>query len=225
MLAFKKCDGQRAVTLVETKLAGYALNWWENIQQLHVFGGHDYIIDWEVMRGEMMTRFIPSTYEEESFAKLQTLQLEVQHVSCFRLGLTKRIQDEMILFSPQSLFEIVEMTHRVEAKLKPSGYSSFILVSPQSLFEIVEMAHRIEAKLKPSGYSSFTTTTGSHNTHFCFPQTLAAIKRICPKRALLIGMTHEFDYNKDNQYLMEWSIREGIPVALAHDGLGIPIDL
>lgn len=76
---------------------------------------------------------------------------------------------------------------------------------------------------------------GSHNTHFCLPQvsfaclqsychpvtvclvlllyistffqTLEAVKRICPKRALLIGMTHEFDHHKDNEYLMEWSRR------------------
>ncbi|GMH01462.1 hypothetical protein Nepgr_003301 [Nepenthes gracilis] len=67
--------------------------------------------------------------------------------------------------------------------------------------------------------------TGSHNTHFCFPQTLDAVKRLCPKRALLIGMTHQFDHCKDNAFLLEWSRREGIPVQLAHDGLRIPIDL
>ncbi|KAF2305486.1 hypothetical protein GH714_005677 [Hevea brasiliensis] len=66
---------------------------------------------------------------------------------------------------------------------------------------------------------------GSHNTHFCFPQTLEAVKRLCPKRALLIGMTHEFDHYKDNDFLMEWSKREGIPVQLAHDGMRVPIEL
>lgn len=67
--------------------------------------------------------------------------------------------------------------------------------------------------------------TGSHNTHFCLPQTLEAVKRLCPKQALLVGMTHEFDHHKDNEFLAEWSRREGIPVQLAHDGLRIPIDL
>ncbi|ESR62205.1 hypothetical protein CICLE_v10015916mg [Citrus x clementina] len=66
---------------------------------------------------------------------------------------------------------------------------------------------------------------GCHNTHFCFPQTLEAVKRLCPKQALLIGMTHEFDHHKDNEFLAEWSKREGIPVQLSHDGLRIPIDL
>lgn len=67
--------------------------------------------------------------------------------------------------------------------------------------------------------------TGSHNTHFCLPQTLDAVKKLCPKRALLVGMTHEFDHHKDNDFLMEWSKREGIQVQLAHDGLRIPVHL
>ncbi|KAH7545186.1 hypothetical protein FEM48_Zijuj01G0067000 [Ziziphus jujuba var. spinosa] len=76
-----------------------------------------------------------------------------------------------------------------------------------------------------AGIMISNTKNGSHNTHFCLPQTLDAVKRICPKQALLIGMTHEFDHHKDNKYLMEWSRREGIPVQLAHDGLRIPIHL
>ncbi|KAF2323967.1 hypothetical protein GH714_005740 [Hevea brasiliensis] len=56
-------------------------------------------------------------------------------------------------------------------------------------------------------------------------KTLEAVKRLCPKRALLIGMTHEFDHYKDNDFLMEWSKREGIPVQLAHDGMRVPIEL
>ncbi|XP_057428569.1 putative hydrolase C777.06c [Lotus japonicus] len=67
--------------------------------------------------------------------------------------------------------------------------------------------------------------TGSHNVHLCFPQTLETVKRLCPKQTLLIGMTHEFDHHKDNEFLKEWSRREGIQVQLAHDGLRVPIDL
>ncbi|KAL2341086.1 hypothetical protein Fmac_009026 [Flemingia macrophylla] len=67
--------------------------------------------------------------------------------------------------------------------------------------------------------------TGSHNVHLCFPQTLETVKRLCPKQTLLIGMTHEFDHHKDNEFLAEWSRREGISVQLAHDGLRVPINL
>ncbi|KAL6650645.1 hypothetical protein ACP70R_009570 [Stipagrostis hirtigluma subsp. patula] len=55
--------------------------------------------------------------------------------------------------------------------------------------------------------------------------SLDAIKRICPKRALLTGMRHDFEHHRENQMLAEWSRREGIPVQLAHDGLRIFIDL
>ncbi|KAK8963798.1 hypothetical protein KSP40_PGU014215 [Platanthera guangdongensis] len=46
---------------------------------------------------------------------------------------------------------------------------------------------------------------GSHNTHFCLPQSLDAVRRIRPKRALFIGMTHDFEHFKDNKALKEWS--------------------
>lgn len=65
----------------------------------------------------------------------------------------------------------------------------------------------------------------THNTHLCFNETLDAVKRICPKRALLVGMTHEFEHQRDNEFLAEWSTREGIPVQLACDGLRVPLDL
>ncbi|CAK9220290.1 unnamed protein product [Sphagnum troendelagicum] len=64
-----------------------------------------------------------------------------------------------------------------------------------------------------------------HNTHFCLPESLAAVKRLQPKRALFVGMTHEFEHESDNAALAEWSKREGIPVQLAYDGLRIPIHL
>lgn len=40
-----------------------------------------------------------------------------------------------------------------------------------------------------------------------FLQSLDAIKRIRPKRALLIGMRHFFEHQRENQMLAEWSIR------------------
>ncbi|URE16225.1 hypothetical protein MUK42_10373 [Musa troglodytarum] len=56
-------------------------------------------------------------------------------------------------------------------------------------------------------------------------KSLDAVKRIGPKQALLIGMTHDYDHHKLNVLLAEWSMREGIPVQLAYDGLRVFIDL
>eukprot|EP00252_Welwitschia_mirabilis_P013068 TRINITY_DN28892_c0_g1_i1.p1 TRINITY_DN28892_c0_g1~~TRINITY_DN28892_c0_g1_i1.p1 ORF type:complete len:314 (-),score=58.34 TRINITY_DN28892_c0_g1_i1:52-993(-) len=66
---------------------------------------------------------------------------------------------------------------------------------------------------------------GPHNTHYCLPESLEAVRRIEPKQALFIGMTHEFEHERHNEYLRKWSEREGITVQLAHDGLRTPIDL
>ncbi|RID43378.1 hypothetical protein BRARA_I00241 [Brassica rapa] len=66
---------------------------------------------------------------------------------------------------------------------------------------------------------------GLQPTHICFPEALEIIKRLCPKRALLTGMTHDFDHHEYNEMLAEWSLREGIHVQLAHDGLRLPINL
>ncbi|CAL5067625.1 unnamed protein product [Urochloa decumbens] len=63
------------------------------------------------------------------------------------------------------------------------------------------------------------------STHLTLSESLDAIKRIHPKRALLIGMRHFFEHQRENQMLAEWSISEGIPVQLAHDGLRVFIDL
>ncbi|KAJ7297864.1 hypothetical protein O6H91_Y032400 [Diphasiastrum complanatum] len=66
---------------------------------------------------------------------------------------------------------------------------------------------------------------GTHNTHFCLPQSLEAVKRLCPKKAFFVGMTHEFDHELVNEELGRWSEREGIEVQLAYDGLRILVDL
>eukprot|EP00898_Chlorokybus_atmophyticus_P007475 jgi/Chlat1/7729/Chrsp66S00567 len=65
----------------------------------------------------------------------------------------------------------------------------------------------------------------THNTHFNLPQSLEVIKRVRPKRALLTGMTHEFDHDVVNAELAEMMPELGIDVQLAYDGLRIPIDL
>uniref|UniRef100_A0A7I4DFZ0 Metallo-beta-lactamase domain-containing protein n=1 Tax=Physcomitrium patens TaxID=3218 RepID=A0A7I4DFZ0_PHYPA len=47
-----------------------------------------------------------------------------------------------------------------------------------------------------------------HNTHMTFPESLKVIKKLQPKRAFLIGMTHEFEHDLDSKILAEWSARE-----------------
>ncbi|KAF6147432.1 hypothetical protein GIB67_012970 [Kingdonia uniflora] len=80
----------------------------------------------DTMRRELMARCIPGNYEEESFAKLVVLsETEAHRISRYKLGLTKRLQDELALFTAQSLSKVVEMAKRAETKLKPAAYSSY----------------------------------------------------------------------------------------------------
>ncbi|KAL3689445.1 hypothetical protein R1sor_015754 [Riccia sorocarpa] len=64
-----------------------------------------------------------------------------------------------------------------------------------------------------------------HNTHFCLEDSLATVKRLRPKRAFFVGMTHEFDHERDNLELAEWSRRENLSVQLAYDGMRIPVHI
>ncbi|KAF6147156.1 hypothetical protein GIB67_036875, partial [Kingdonia uniflora] len=100
MFAFKKCTGQRAVILVEIKL--------QTLRQGRRESVDDYASDFYMLSSRVVV-----------------FESEEQRVSRFRLGLTKHIQDEMILFSPQSLSGTMEMARRVETKLKPSGIRLF----------------------------------------------------------------------------------------------------
>ncbi|KAL8460998.1 hypothetical protein ACS0TY_032472 [Phlomoides rotata] len=114
----------------------------------------------------------------------------------------------------------VKFPYLVQKKLKPGQEVRRVA---QLEWKIIE--NDSTKSFEASGLQFVPLPKGSHNTHFCFPQTLDALKRICPKRALLIGMTHEFDHHKDNEFLKDWSEREGIPVQLARDGMRIPVDL
>nr|CAB3498675.1 unnamed protein product [Digitaria exilis] len=47
----------------------------------------------------------------------------------------------------------------------------------------------------------------ARSCHLTLSQSLDAIKKICPKKALLIGMNHEFEHHRENQMLAGWSHR------------------
>uniref|UniRef100_A0A0E0KGQ7 Protein kinase domain-containing protein n=1 Tax=Oryza punctata TaxID=4537 RepID=A0A0E0KGQ7_ORYPU len=51
-------------------------------------------------------------------------------------------------------------------------------------------------------------------TNTLYGKTLDAVKRISPKRALLIGMRHEFEHDRENQNLAEWSSRSTVSIPL-----------
>lgn len=61
-----------------------------------------------------------------------------------------------------------------------------------------------------------------HNTHFNLPQTLECVRMLSPRRALCVGMTHDFDQDTVNEELRQWGeANGGLDVQLAHDGLAL----
>jgi len=60
-------------------------------------------------------------------------------------------------------------------------------------------------------------------SHINMEVALDYIRKLRPKRSLLIGMGHEFHYEKMNEKLRELLATEGIDVQLSHDGLKVNV--
>ena len=66
-----------------------------------------------------------------------------------------------------------------------------------------------------------------HPTHFNFEQSMACIRSLRPRRALLVGMSHDFDYDRVNERLLKErdTLCAGVDVKMARDGLSFNIHL
>jgi phosphoribosyl 1,2-cyclic phosphodiesterase len=67
--------------------------------------------------------------------------------------------------------------------------------------------------------------TRLHHTHFNMLEALDYIRKIKPRRSLLIGLTDDFDYDVDNAELAKLKHTEGIDVQLCYDGMRIRLNL
>ncbi|KAF6149011.1 hypothetical protein GIB67_009630, partial [Kingdonia uniflora] len=80
ILTCKRYGDLKSVMLLETKLAKYALNWWDSIQKMRWDSGQEYITDWASMRRKLVNRFVPRSYEEDNFTHLQGLRQKLKNV-------------------------------------------------------------------------------------------------------------------------------------------------
>jgi hypothetical protein len=55
------CSDQRRVDLASVELSGYALTWWNQVQENQLELGLGYINTWERMKQVMRRRFVPSS--------------------------------------------------------------------------------------------------------------------------------------------------------------------
>jgi hypothetical protein len=65
---------QRRVNLSSVEFSGYALTWWNQVQENQLQFGLGYIHTWEEMKRVMKRRFVPLSYERDHMNRLQTLR-------------------------------------------------------------------------------------------------------------------------------------------------------
>jgi len=65
---------QRRVNLASIEFSGYALTWWNQIQENQLVLGHDHINTWDEMKRVMRRRFVPSSYYRDLRNRLQALR-------------------------------------------------------------------------------------------------------------------------------------------------------
>lgn len=67
-------SNQRRVNLASVEFSGYALTWWNQIQENQLVLGHDHINTWAEMKRVMRRRFVPSSYQRDLRNRLQMLK-------------------------------------------------------------------------------------------------------------------------------------------------------
>ena len=65
---------QRCVNLASVEFSGYALTWWNQIQENQLVLGREHINTWEEMKQVMRRRFVPSSYQRDLRNRLQMLK-------------------------------------------------------------------------------------------------------------------------------------------------------
>ena len=65
---------QRRVNLASVEFSGYALTWWNQVQENQLVLGRDHINTRAEMKRVMRRRFVPSSYQRDLRNRLQTLR-------------------------------------------------------------------------------------------------------------------------------------------------------
>lgn len=64
--------------------------------------------------------------------------------------------------------------------------------------------------------------TKTHNTHFCYEESIAVVRELKPRRTVFVGMSHDWDYDTHNAELAALTASGELPhVEMGYDGLFI----
>ncbi|KAG8088439.1 hypothetical protein GUJ93_ZPchr0010g9488 [Zizania palustris] len=67
-------SNRRCIDLASVEFSGYALTWWNQIQESQLVLGRDHINTWDEMKRVMRRRFVPSSYQRDLRNRLQNLK-------------------------------------------------------------------------------------------------------------------------------------------------------
>lgn len=133
---------QRCVNLASVEFSGYALTWWNQIQENQLVLGRDHINTWDEMKRVMRRRFVPSSYQHDLRNRLQMLkqgkrsvdeyykEMELLLVRAgireddeskmakFLTRLNEEISDFVEMFPYHTLQDLVDQAMRPERKIQ-----------------------------------------------------------------------------------------------------------
>ena len=136
----------KRVNLACVEFSGYALTWWNQLQENQLLLGRDHIDTWEEMKQAMRRRFVPLQYQRDLRNKLQRLNQDTRmmdeyykemelllvharihedeesKMARFLHGLNNEISDFVEMFPYNTLQDILEQAKRTERKVQRSGH-------------------------------------------------------------------------------------------------------
>ena len=151
---------EKKVNMAALDFDGYALIWWEQIQNQRFENGELLVSSWTEMKREMRARFVPKHYKRDLFDKLQNLKQgsksveeyykemeqsiirarvhedEERFMARFLSGLNKPIKHVVKFQTYNNVVELVHIAQKAERQLnddaKPIKHSSFNSKASQS---------------------------------------------------------------------------------------------
>ena len=119
---------QRRVNLASVELCGYALTWWNLIQENQLVLGHEHINTWEEMKQVMRRQYVPSSYQRDLRNGLQRLKQGKRSVDEYykemelllvRTGIREDLELKMAIFwvvSMRKLLVLLRYFHTILCK-------------------------------------------------------------------------------------------------------------
>ena len=212
LLTFKQVPDVMRVPLVATRFKGRASAWWQQVKEQRARAGKERLNSWEKLKRMLRKSFLPYNYTRTVYNQLQNLRqgsktvddyasefftllsrntlLEThdQLVSRFIGGLRQQIQNNLLLFNPNSVSEahqraiLIEQNIRSQATWQSTGGRARTNSTAESATTTLDPL----TKEKPAPVPDQAQRTARPATFKCFNcGEIGHRQNSCPKRALI----------------------------------------